>query len=376
MTRSETAGGGARGLALLVRDCVATGIARRVLILRLSRLPSSLAKPHHVRLAHQAIEPLTLADRARRFELPNLDVAIVWRGEARQLVNQALAGIRSLFGDTAAQPVMLVDLIELPRQADLVLRVVEASLAPVDPTTAAAETLGKPLDPESLDQLERMLTQADLARFARRKPVCRLGAPDGGSLCWEKRFFSIRQLAEELTPGCDLRGDPWLFRRLTRSLDRRLLALLSSPDELGGAGPFALALNVASILGPEFQRFDAALPVALRGQVLIELRSNDILADPGAYLLARDFARLRGFRVALAGAVASLLDLLVLAEREFDVILLRWSAEMAAVPPQAIAAVSAAAEQLVLCKSDNMAAISWGFANGISLFQGRLATIR
>ena len=58
---------------------------------------------------------------------------------------------------------------------------------------------------------------------------------------------------------CDVQKDPWLFRRLTRTLDRRMLSLLASPGRIDVAyGPFALDLNVASLLSPEFLRFDAS----------------------------------------------------------------------------------------------------------------------
>ncbi len=153
-----------------------------------------------------------------------------------------------------------------------------------------------------------------------------------------------------------------------------MLSLLAAPDELAEAGPFSVALNVASVLGPEFQRFDATLPPALRGHVLIELQTHDILADPESYLLARDFVRLRGFRVGLAGVNASLLGLAMLAHGDFDALLLHWSQELAAISPEAIVRATGSAADVVLCKSDDRSAITWGLANGIRLFQGRFAT--
>ena len=79
--------------------------------------------------------------------------------------------------------------------------------------------------------------QADLARFARRKTIWRLG-PGPPAAAWEHRTLSLAELGAELMPGCDLAGDPWLLRRLKRTLDRRVLALLASPGELASAGPF------------------------------------------------------------------------------------------------------------------------------------------
>jgi len=67
-------------LRTLVLGCVTAGIDRRALLLRLSLLPEALARPHHLRLARAALDPLAFADRARLFRLPNNDIAVVWRG--------------------------------------------------------------------------------------------------------------------------------------------------------------------------------------------------------------------------------------------------------------------------------------------------------
>jgi hypothetical protein len=171
-----------------------------------------------------------------------------------------------------------------------------------------------------------------------------------------------------MVPGRALRGDAWLFRRLTRTLDRRLLALLCAPGELVGAGPFSLDLNVASLLGPEFLRFDTALPSGLRGEIVVNLRPTDILADPAAFLFARDFIRARGYRVALAGIDAAGLPLLPLPSLRLDLLLLRWSAALADRDP-----ALPEPHRIVLCHADEPAALEWGKARGVSLYQGRHA---
>ena len=128
-----------------------------------------------------------------------------------------------------------------------------------------------------------------------------------------------------LAPERDLRADRWLFRRLTRTLDRRMLALLAVPGEVRAAGPFGLDLNVASILSPTFLRFDAGLPAALRGQLVLDLSPADVIADPASFLFARDFARARGYRLLLRGITAGLLDAFPLRRTGLDLLQLRWS---------------------------------------------------
>jgi hypothetical protein len=366
-TRSAPVLDDARRLAVLVRECVAAGVARRLLLLRLSDLPEDRSRPHHLRLAREAVMPLTAAARAQLFLLPNQDVAVVWRGETPAL-RQCLDALTLLFADDPAfgpDPLALVAQLALPDDAELVLRSVADSMVP-RPARAAARGAGQLLDPPTLASLERAVAQADMTRFARRAPVCRNGA-DGMRLAWEHRFLSDAELFETMLPDRAPRADPWLFRRLTRALDRRMLALLSVADELRGVAPFSLDLNVASLTGPEFLRFDAGLPTALRGQVTINLRPDDVVADLAGFCFARDFVRMRGYRLLLQDMEASQLSLLPADRLEFDYIQLRHTSGLIVLPP------APEPDRIVLGGADSAAAISWGRAQGISLFQGKLA---
>ena len=375
----------AAALAALVRESVASGIARRALLLRLSTLPRALARPHHLRLAREAVAPLALADRARCFTLPNTDLVLVWRGDTPAEA-AVLAALAHLFADEAESlpdPAALVACLRLPDEADRLLAAIDASRPPPPPARRRAAG-GRMLDLTTLAALEAALAGADMARFARRPPVgawigtgvgagagtgVGTGVGTGFALAWERRALSVAELAETLVPAHDVRADPWLHRRLTRTLDRRLLALLAAPGELRGAAPFGLDLNVGSVLAPEFLRFDAALPPDLRGQVTLGLHAADAMADPAAFLFARDFARARHYRLLLRGAGAELLEVVPRAGLGLDLVQLRWSPALAAADPARLAEDAA---RIVLAGTDSAEALAWGKAVGIGLFRGAL----
>ena len=365
----------AERLRTLARGCVTAGIARRALLLRLSRLPEELKRPHHLRLARSALDPLTFADRARLFRLPNEDVAVVWRGEAAEALRTSLDAVLHLFadaGERAPEPAALLFTLGLPEDAGTLLQAIEESLPIGDDDANKATPAGaaptEPLDPPALAALEGVLAQADVARFMRRRQIAER-LPEGGfRLLWEKRALSVAEIAATLTPDRAIRADPWLFRRLTRTLDRRMLALLAAPQELRDAGPFGLNLNVASILSPEFLRFDAALPTALRGQVVIDLLLADVMADPAAFVFARDFARGRGYLLLLRGVTSDLLDAFPLRRIGLDLLQLRFSPELARVD-----ATLPDADHIVLSRADTGTALAWGRAHGIMLYQGAAA---
>lgn len=363
----------AGALEALVREAVATGTPRQALLLRLSRLPRAM--PHHVRLAVEALEPLTAADRARLFLLPNGDAAVVWRGAAPTLLAEAQTRLATLFGGLESEETTppgrtaaLAQHLGLPEQADLLLAAATASIQPAAPAEPPAPR--SPLDPATLATLEEALGSADLSRFARRRPVCALVPGEGLKLAWENRVLSLTELAETLVPGFDLEAAPWLFRRLSRILDLRMMALLAAPQELDRARPFALRLNIASILSPAFLRFDAALPSRLRGRVVIALRPEDVLADPPAFLFARGFAHARGFRLLLGGLTQLLAPAFPVEPGGYDHMELAWDPVLEGTT---LARLGLPAERVMLSGVDGAEALDWARGQGVALVTGRLA---
>lgn len=371
-------------LATLVRDCLVSGVPRRALLVRTDLLPPSLSRPHHLRLAAEALEPLAGADRARRYDLDAGRVCIGWKGDAPDRLRLVLEALERLLQDAPLDAPSLPEfarLFDLPRDGAALLALASsASLrkpawgspkqdntpeAPVNLTPPVKPTL-RPLDLGILEAMEARLAKANVARFARRRMVCRKGTAAFGP-AWEVRHLNIDELIDELAPGCNPYADPWLFRRLTRTLDRRLLALLSCPAELKNAGPFSLNLNVSGILSQEFLKFDGALPSSLRGHTVLDLEPADVLGDLPAYRFARAFARARDYRVLLRGLTPTLLALLDVSGLDVDFAELRWSADLAGLDP---ALLRAGTTRWVLGRVDDARAIAWGVRMGIGLFQG------
>jgi hypothetical protein len=357
-------------LIKLVRDCQRAGVAREVLLVRTDRLPPELSRPHHLRLAEDALAPLADASRALFFQLPGPSLAVTWRGEAEHALLDVLRSLETLLADAPPDTPPLSELVflySLPFQAELLL---EALNAPAHAAAAPPPAQLPPLDTDALAALETILAQADVSRFARRQPVWRLDAGPP-TLAWEKRTLSVAELTAGLLPGHDVRADPWLFRRLTRTLDRRMLALLAAPGELTGVRPFSLDLNVASVLSPEFLRFDTALPSPLRGHVIIELTPADIMADAAGFIFMRGFARARSYRLMLRNASPALLRVISLAALEVDQVQFRWTPALAEVSPERVGALSPG--RTVLFRADEPAALDWGARAGIRLYQGSAA---
>ena len=380
MVLADGAAASGSGLEALVRDCAASGVPRRVLLLRTDLLPPALSRPHHARLARAALEPLAAADRARMHETPGGCAAVSFRGDAAGLLARTIAGLRHLLDDAGPGAPALLDLVrlfDLPEDGALLLRLAGGSAPPppAAPPPAPPQSRPSPAPPPvelaTVDALERQLAGTDLSRFARREPVCRVSGAVV-EMAWETRLLRLDELTAELTgrraPRRDVAAELWLHGRLTRALDLRLLSLLSAPGELERAGPLSLDLAVSSVLSPDFLRFDAALPSGLRGSVVLGLHPADILADPAAFAFARSFVRSRGYRLLLQGMTAPLLRLMAIERLGLDYVQLRWSPDL----PDALPV----GPEIVLGQTHDAQALHWGQARGIALFQGRVLVRR
>ena len=360
-------------LAALVANCASAGVARQALLLRVDRLPTSLTRPHHLRLAEAALAPMLRLPRAELFHLPGPSLAVVWRGDAETELLDVIDALDHLLTDpTSATPALsdLVALYDLADTGDLLLETFGREMGRPAEAVVAGDP-AQPLDPPFLALLEGCLAQADVARFARRQSVWQIGGARA-ALAWEDRTLCIEELTGELAPGYDLQAEPWLFRRLTRTLDRRMLALLASPGELAAAGPFSVSLNIASLLGPDFLRFDAALPTPLRGRVSVALSPADLVADARPFQFAVAFARARSYRLLLRLDTPELLHALSPTLPEFDHIAVPWAAGMA--DEHAASLPEPLTDRCVLTGCDTPDAIAWGRARGIRLFTGAAAT--
>jgi len=189
-----------RALAGLLEACEAAGVERQALVLSLSRLPPELARPHHIRLARAALDPLLAADRARLFHPTPTETVVVWRGDADAAVADSRRAVAYLFADaigadatgpdatgpdatgpdaTGPDATGLTEHLVLPRDATQLRRLARL---PADEPEVAPEPAGPalpPMDMPALALLEARLAHADVARFSHRRAIRRLSPTVG-----------------------------------------------------------------------------------------------------------------------------------------------------------------------------------------------------
>jgi hypothetical protein len=382
----------------------------RVVHLHLSALKPRNRRDYQLRIAAREFDGLVRKFKSELFQVSNGDIFFIWHGGTYADVDPVVLRLRYLFSDDPlanANDTALVDNSELlvsydggfpqalPAFSDLVQppkfcswfeleREYEAfclhlneyleGLAPS--RSAAGSTRREPLDPARLARMETSLANMDLSGLIRRQPVCALLPRAAPQPLFAELYIAIRELAETILPGVDLTADTWLFQRLAESLDRRLLSCLVS-QQLGlGQGAISVNLRLATLLSPEFLKFDHEYRRQTPAPVIIELQLIDIFAELGAYLFIREFVRDRGYLMCIDGLHYLHLPLIDRKRLGADLVKVIWSPDLLdglddARRQELKAAIKrAGVDRVILCRCDSADAIGWGQSVGIRLFQG------
>lgn len=370
----------AMALATVARECVTSGVERRVLYLRLALLPARLREPRHLRMVREALAPVLRPTRARLYELPGGDLAVLSPppGEHLEEVRRTLS---RLMPEIAAET--LLPTLRLPAEAARLLTLVEAALG-LDGTSAPAPEPASGSPPPSgaeMDAALRALATSNLASFLRRQTIWRLASGDEqAQAVWTELRPHVADVAAALLPGRSLAGSPGYARRFRHAAERRMLADLARPQEARALGEACLPLGLGAVTEAEFLRLDAVLGPQGRGHLVVCVAAEELLADPAGFALVHDLSQRRGWRLGLDEMEPALLPLLPAHRLDLPMLRLRFRPELLSGDGAARAAWDAALpadrSRVVLLGADTPAAIAWAWQRGITHFTGRVLEAR
>jgi EAL domain-containing protein (putative c-di-GMP-specific phosphodiesterase class I) len=378
-----------------VRRLAERASGRRAVHLRLSKLRAYNRRAHHLHAATSGFRGMVEAEEGQLFVLDSADAIFVYKADVHQRVEMEIQKICFLFSD---DPALMdgrgaADFVSRFRVEeedeyerfqsfvrDLVDRQAASSSAAACQLTTKErlkrkQTLGQPLTPELLAKLEGALSRADLSSLVRRQTVCALSPRLEIAPRFSELYVSIAELREILLPNVNLLGDRWLFQHLTETLDRRVLQLLTMPEN-AFAGDLSINLNVATLLSKGFGAFDNALSTHRAGSLIVELQAIDVFQDLRAFHLARKAVQDKGYRVCLDGVGYRDLELIDCRRLGVDLVKMLWDADLLTEGDPVLERLRSLVERLgpsrvVMCRVDARVAIDLGHALGISLFQGR-----
>ena len=190
-------------------------------------------------------------------------------------------------------------------------------------------------------------------------------------------FVSIPDLRETLMPRTNLTINPWLFQRFTQTLDRRVMAQIARrEDRTLVRDGFSINVNVSTVLSEEFLQFDDDF-VPSTQDVVLEMRLEDMFADPSAFAFARDFVTERGYRICVDGLNLNTFPYADTMRLGVAYAKLGWSQEMAAYAGSELGKElkdlirERKKDRTILARCDSEACVKVGQQLGITLFQGR-----
>ena len=357
--------------------------------LHLSLLRPYHQQPYHVRIVRKTLEPLTRKYDAGIYEMHNRNLIVLTKGATLNDMEQYIGQVRSLFADDplfiGGDPAKFSSWYDLAQDYDAMLtrarQLNEARKTASGGEQSTPNRLGlggTAIRPTHLEQIERAIEHADLANLLRRQDVCAVIPGVRPEPMFHELYFSMYNLAQTLLPGHNVTSDDFLFRHLTRVLDRRMLALMMQRELFQMLRAAALNLNVRTVLSAEFMEFDRATNIKDRGSLAIELPALDVINDPNEYLFARDFLKERGYKIVLDGVKYLNLPLIDRDWLGVDFVKVTWTPSLfddaiGARGEALKASVSQIGrERVVLCRVDSEDGLKAGEALGITLYQGRL----
>lgn len=364
-------------LSIAVRDAVALGEERLVLMLRFSTLPRARRLGTQAELLRASWEPLNSTARVRSFKLPGGDLVAIGLPNAVADLEYHQKVLFSMLEEEEAS--RAVQMLRLPAQAAAVLAKVHESLG----FTTALGAIGlqrdeaQEADGAAIAAVERSLAGVDISTFTRRQRVMSL-EPGGANtrLMWEDRRVNLAEICERLMERPDLSLPKAYAERLLSAVDARQISSLSRPQELRDMRPTAIPLRIESIFSAAFLRLDTIIPQSQRQKLLLAFNASDVLAAPQQFFLARNFLHARGYPLILEASGPLAAAVLPCRRAGFTYLRLMWSEDFPTRESGAEALLhdklANPAEHVVLAGADTPAAIAWGWEAGIRLFQGRL----
>lgn len=369
--------------------------AFRALYLNVHSLQETVRSIQNKKAIADILLPSVKSGLAKVFVLPNEDVLVIFDKKANDEIASSLVRIQFLLHeDEKVKNAANLEESGIAVFYDLVTeethfskRVVDACHANPQKTVPQSEPrkasffntsarhFHKELTTELLAKVQKIISVADFSSFIRRQAICAVIGKSAPQRVFEEVFVSIPDMRDSLLPEVEITSNPWLFLALTETLDRRVLEIISRHDDGSLAGNFSVNINVSTILSDDFLRFDDSINGSMRQSIILELQLVDIFSDIRSFILAKTFAKARGYKICIDGITVDKLKYLNRTNLDCDLMKIVWH-------PSFVDVISedkhfmdymnkAERAKIILCRIDDANAIEIGNSLGINLYQGR-----
>lgn len=369
--------------------------AFKALYLNIHNLEENVRSVQNKKAIASILLPLVKNSQAKVFALPNEDVLVIFDKQAEDEVASSLVHIRFLLHEdsrvknaaTLEESGIAVFYDLVAEEADFSKKIVTAchenpvkNIQSQEPRkvsffNTSVRQFHKELTTELLAKVQKIISVADFSSFIRRQAICAVIGKSAPQRVFEEVFVSIPDMRDSLLPEVDITSNPWLFLALTETLDKRVLEIISRHDDGSLIGNFSVNINVSTILSDDFLRFDDSINGSMRQSIILELQLIDIFSDIRSFILAKTFAKARGYKICIDGITVDKLKYLNRTNLDCDLMKIVWHPSFVDVINEDKHFMDymnkAERAKIILCRIDDANAIETGNSLGINLYQGR-----
>lgn len=231
------------------------------------------------------------------------------------------------------------------------------------------------MNSELLAKVQKIISVADFSSFIRRQAICAVIGKSPPQRVFEEVFVSIPDMRDSLLPNIDITSNTWLFLALTEILDKRVLEVISRHDDGSLNGKFSVNINVSTILSDIFLRFDESINAGMKQSIVLEMQLVDIFSDIRSFILAKTFAKAKGYKICIDGITVDQLKYLKRHNLDCDLMKIAWHPQLEQIFNEDKHFMNymnkAERAKIILCRIDDTKAIEVGNSLGINLYQGR-----
>jgi EAL domain-containing protein (putative c-di-GMP-specific phosphodiesterase class I) len=354
---------------------------RKVVHLRLSQLMPHNRTPVRIRIVNRMFRTLESGRQAQLFPIGNDDLVIIASAGAQRDVANICERIRTLFESDPITHVKdgeqdkFILWFDLGLDAALAIHTAQQLRAYVQKMPPRNENALPSLAPASLDDVQKKLAFANVVPFIRDQVAVRIDPQTyAASIEFYEFFMAIAEVQKMLAPQINLLGDRWLFQDLSRTMDQRMLEMISRHPHARGAPAISLNLNLETVVTPTFESFVQRVE---KGQkVIVEVQAVDVLTNLTLYTEVQAALSQLGHAVLIDGLTTTALSVLDVGRLKPNYAKLVWSPELLNTMDPRGSRATAMLKQLggdkvVLSRVDTADALQWGVRSGIGLYQGR-----
>lgn len=232
-----------------------------------------------------------------------------------------------------------------------------------------------PMGPVQLDKLERNVQNIDMFSMIAEQNICVIIDNMPPQVVFNKKYISLKEVNNSILPGYNIAADKWLFQRLTKTFDRKVMQSLINNNNFP-QHVLSINMNVSTVLTKEFDTFVKKQKVASDHPLILELTLFDIISDLNEYYQARKKIKKLGCKVCISKMDIQSLYILDRELINVDFLKINWNKNYETTISKSeklkiIEAIEAQGKmRVVLSGCDTQQALKFGNSIGVVMYQG------